>query len=184
MAEVRSKDTAHLGLHAGLVLPQLGSELGTAGGGSLEVGYRIWKGLTPFLAFGYSQPQVDGAADDPRLTATSYTTNVTQRELEITIGALWRQPFGRAAVVAGAGARAYLLESVATGVAVGETFLENRETSTRVGGVGLLGGELRLGPGAAALTVEVGGSSLLHMITGDVATTALAVNLGYRFFFL
>lgn len=179
-----AREAGHVGLHAGLVLPQLGSELGTTGGVTLDAGYRLWRGLTPFFAASYAQPVVEGSYGDPRLTATSYTTTVTQRELTLTLGALWRQPLGtRAAIVGGAGARAWLLESVATGSAGDEPFLENTETSTRWGGVGLLGGELRLGPGALALTLELGGSALPHLITGDVATTALGVELGYRFLF-
>lgn len=174
----------HIGLHSGVVLPQISTELGTALGGKLEVGYRVWRNLAPVLAFGYSQPVADNAQPDPRLTGTDYTASTTQRELTVTVGAVWWF-LPRGSLLngyAGVGARVYLLETLTNGQSMGEPFLENRETSTRFGGVGTAGAELRVGPGAIALEAELGGSGLPHLITGDVSTTAVQLTLGYRLF--
>ena len=75
------------------------------------------------------------------------------------------------------------LETLTNGTAGETSFLENREKSTRVGAVAALGGEYRLGPGAATLTVDCGGSDLPHLVTGEVQTTAVGPSLGYRLFF-
>ena len=64
-----------------------------------------------------------------------------------------------------------------------EFLLENRETSTRYGAALLGGVEYILGPGAAVFEVDVGGSDLPHLITGDVNTTAIATTIGYRLLF-
>lgn len=174
----------HLGVHAGVVLPQLSSELDTTLGMELEAGYRVWRNLSPFFGAGYRQPVVDNGQDDARLVAGEYTATTTQRELTLTAGALWwfLRPGSSFNAYAGLGGRVYLLESITNGAAGGMPFLENRETSTRVGGVVLGGAELHVGPGAAVAGLEVGGSDLPHLVTGDVATTALQITLGYRMF--
>jgi hypothetical protein len=176
----------HVGLHAGLVLPQLQSELGTTAGIELEAGYRVWRGLAPFLALGYAQPGVDGDLSDPRLEAGDYTTETRQRELTLTVGALWRfmAPGATLNAYAGLGARAWMLETITNGAAGAADFLENRETSTRYGGAVLGGAEYRLGPGAGVLELDIGGSDLPHLITGDVATTAVSLFVGYRLLLL
>lgn len=176
----------HLGLQTGLVLPQVQSELGTAVGIELEAGYRVWKNLSPFLTLGYSQPSVEGDSSDPRLTGDGYMTETTQRELTVTLGAFWRfLPAGsRLNGYAGLGARAWLLETSTEGTSGGESFLENSETSTRYGAAVMGGGEFLLGPGALVGELDVGGSDLPHVITGDVATTAISLTVGYRLLLL
>jgi len=175
----------HIGLYSGVVLPQLGSELGTTIGVQLEGGYRVWKNLAPFLAVSYSQPTVDTTKTDPRITAGTYMTSTTQRELTVTLGAMWwfREPGEKWNIFLGLGARVWFLKTITNGSAGGMPFGENTEQSARFGGMGQVGAELTLGPGALGLTVEVGGSELPHVITGDVQTTALQIALGYRLFF-
>jgi hypothetical protein len=177
----------HLGLHVGVVLPQVATELGTAPGFVLEGGYRLVDNLSVVLGAGYTQPKVSlSSAEDPRLPAGTYTTDTTQRELSVTLGLMYRllPPGSFLNGYAMAGARSYFLETITQGSAGGELFLENRETSTRFGGVFGLGGELTLGPGAITLQASYGGSKLPHLITGEVQTSAIDVTLGYRLFLL
>lgn len=171
----------NLGLQTGVVLPQLQSELGTTVGVQAHVGYRVWRSLVPLLGASYAQPEVSNEMSDPRLPG-DYSTSTTQRELALTLGAFWRFLPAHAKVngYAGAGARVWLLETITNGESGGAEFLENRETSTRVGGAVFGGGELRLGPGAALLELDLGGSDLPHLITGDVATTSISLTVGYR----
>ncbi len=175
----------HIGVHVGVVLPQLQSELGTAPGFELEGGFRVWNNLSPYVGVGYSQPAVDGELSDPRLGNNDYMTTTTQRELTVTLGAMWRflpvdKKFN---AYAGLGARIWMLETLTNGDAGGAEFLENRETSTRYGAAVMVGGEFTVGPGAATAELDVGGSDLPHLITGDVATTAISTTLGYRLMF-
>ena len=175
----------HVGLYTGVVLPQLGSELGTTIGVQLEGGVRVWRHLALFGAVAYAQPSVDTTKTDPRITAGTYMTSTKQRELTATLGLMWwfREPGEKWNVFIGAGGRVYFLETITNGEAGGMPFGENREQSARFGGMGEVGAEVLLGPGALGLTIEVGGSSLPHLITGEVQTTALQVLVGYRLFF-
>ena len=43
--------------------------------------------------------------------------------------------------------------------------------------------EYGVGPGAATAVLDLGDSSLPHLVTGDVRTTALSLTLGYRMLF-
>lgn len=176
----------HTGIQAGVVLPQLQSELGTDAGVELEVGYQVWEKLSPYFSVGYMQPGVENGQGDPRLTGADYTTETTQRELKLTLGAFWRfeELIPKLNAYAGLGARVWMLESISNGESADEPFLENRETSTRYGGAFTGGGEYLVGPGAAVLQVDFAGSDLPHLVTGDVATTALSVSVGYRFLLL
>ncbi|HUH05120.1 MAG TPA: outer membrane beta-barrel protein [Kofleriaceae bacterium] len=175
----------NVSLGVGLVFPQIQSELGTSGGVQLGVGYRVWKQLVPFAGVGYSQPGVDNTRSDPRLPA-DYMTATTQRELMLSAGGFWRFLPASSSINAYAGlaARVWLLESRTNGEAGGETFLENEETSTRYGGAVFGGGEYRVGPGAVMLELDIGGSDLPHLVTGDVTTTAISLFAGYRLLLL
>jgi hypothetical protein len=167
------------------VLPQISSKLGTTIGVELEGGFRVWKNLAPFVAVAYSQPTVDTTKTDPRITAGTYSTSTTQRELSVSLGAMWwfREPGEKWNVFLGLGGRVYFLDTRTHGSAGGMPFGENHEQSSQWGGLGVLGAELTLGPGALGLAVEVAGSDLPHLITGKVQTTALQIAIGYRLFF-
>lgn len=171
----------NLSLGAGVVFPQLQSELGTTVGVQVGVGYRVVAGLVPFVSAGYAQPSVETEQADPRLPG-DYMTDTVQKELTLSAGAFWRFLPADAAfnAYAGLAARIWLLETRTNGMSGGSEFLENEETSTRLGGAILGGGELRLGPGAAMVELDIGGSDLPHLVTGDVATTAVSVLVGYR----
>ncbi len=182
---VVSAKKLHVGLQAGGFFPQLQSELGTAPVVELEGGYVVWRNLAPYVSIGYAQPKVTAELDDPRLPAADYTTSTTQRELTMTVGALWRlfESGARFNAYGGLGARLWLLETITNGEAGGSSFLENRETSTRFGAAVIGGAEYAVGPGGAVFEVDLGGSNLPHLITGDVATTAISTSLGYRLMF-
>lgn len=175
----------NVALGVGLVFPQIQSELGTSGGVQLGVGYRVWKQLVPFAGVGFSQPGVENAQSDPRLPA-DYMTTTSQRELTLSAGGFWRFLPASSSINAYAGlaARAWLLESRTNGESGGETFLQNEETSTRYGAAVLGGGEYRVGPGAVMLELDIGGSDLPHLVTGDIATTAISLFAGYRLLLL
>lgn len=171
-----------LGLGTGVLFPQLSSELSTSAGIELDVGVPVWKALSAVGAIGYSQPVVDSSLSDPRVAGNMYSTDTTQRELTITVGTTWRflKPTSRLNAYGGVGPRVWLLETLTNGSANGMSFGENQETSTRFGAAAWGGVEFLIGPGAAAAELDVGGSDLPHAITGDVATTAAALQVGYR----
>lgn len=185
-AEHRPAPVAHVGVHTGLVFPQLASELGAALGIEVDGGVRVWRRLSAWGALGYSQPSVEHSGRDPRLPGDgAFATSTRQRELTLTLGALFRlRPAGaRLSGYVAAGLRAWLLETITNGGANGQPFQENRETSTRWGGVVASGVEMGFGRGAAVGEVSLAGSDLPHLITGDVDTTAIGVTVGFRLFF-
>jgi len=174
-----------VGLKVGVVLAHVATPLGTAAGGELELSYRVWRGLSVFLSAGYTRPTVERTSvADPRL-AGAYDGTQTQEELTTSLGLLYRflEPASKWNAYAGLGGRLYFLKTHTEGNVATQPFGENTEQSTQVGAVVVLGGEVRLGPGALALEAQFGDSSLPHVITGDVSTGALAFDLGYRFSF-
>ncbi len=183
-AEPAPLGVTHVGLHTGVVLPQLGSELGTAPGVELEGGYRALPRLTLSLSVSYAQPTVAHAGDDPRLAAGSFDSETVQRELTVGAVAAWwfLPPSARLSGFAGVGYRQFFLASVTDGSSGGMPFLEHRETSSQAGAAIVAGGQYRVGPGGVVAAIEVGGSLLPHLVTGDVTTTALRLTLGYRLY--
>ncbi len=171
-----------LGLATGVSLPQISSELGTAATFEVDVGVPVWKSLAVVGAVAYSQPSVDSSLMDRRLPGRDYSTETTQRELTVTAGATWRflPPDSRFNAYGGLGPRLYLLETVTSGKSGNFQFGENQEQSTRIGAAFWGGAEYLIGPGAATAELDLGGSDLPHAVTGDVSTTALALQVGYR----
>jgi hypothetical protein len=171
----------------GIVFPQVATELQTTWGLELEASYLLPpmdRRIGVFLAAGYTQPEVSRTSlQDPRVGG-SYDGTQTQKELTLGAGAVFRflRPTSEWNAYVAAGLRVYFLQTVTVGSAGGSDFGENTEQSTHVGGVFALAGERRLGPGALVLEVQLGTSSLPHLITGDVSTGALAVAVGYRLF--
>lgn len=132
-AEPAPLGVTHVGLHTGVVLPQLGSELGTAPGVELEGGYRAPPRLTLSLSVSCAQPTVAHAGDDPRLAAGSFDSETVQRELTVGAVAAWwfLPPSARLSGFAGVGYRQFFLASVTDGSSGGMPFLEHRETSSQ-----------------------------------------------------
>lgn len=171
-----------VGAKLGVVLPQVATELETAFGGELEASFG--RRIAGFASFGYTQPRVTRTSlMDPRLPGV-YDGEQTQRELTFGAGVLARaKPAGATwNGYAALAARAYFLETVTVGDSGGAAFGENREQSTRLGGVLTLGGERLLWKGALLLELQFGTSDLPHLITGDVSTGALVGAVGYRLF--
>jgi hypothetical protein len=164
------------------------TELGAAPVGGLELAYglAVRRQVGLYLEASYAQPSVsrDGVSD-PRVAGDAYDGTQTQRELVVGLGLFGRflpalSPWNGYAML---GARAYFLETLTVGSAAGAELGENREQSARFGGVLALGAEYLLGPGVLLLEAGFGTSDLPHLITGDVSTGAIAIQLGYRLFF-
>lgn len=174
-----------VGAKVGLVLPQLATELDTGLGLELEASFALppmERRLAVFLALGWTAPRVTRSGlDDPRLEGPYDGTQI-QDELVLGLGVLGRiLPLGSVWNGYGAiGARAYFLRTRTWGHADGAPFGHNRETSSRFGGVLALGGERVLWKGAAFLEATFGSSDLPHLISGDVATSAVGFQIGYR----
>jgi hypothetical protein len=171
-----------VGLQTGVFLPQVASELGTSFAAKLDAGGRVWKNLSVVGAVAYAQPKVSSTMDDPRFPSGTYSTSTTQRELALSLVAVWRlfPPGARFNGYGGAGWKMWMLKTLTNGDSADESFLENTETSTKQGGTALLGGEFALGPGSLSGELEFGGSDLGHFITGDVTTMGINIAVGYR----
>ncbi len=178
-----------IGAKVGVLLPQVATELGTTVTGGLELSFGLpfaARRVALYAEAAYAQPEVSrSGVADPRVAGGSYQGTQTQRELAVGGGLLARvlPPGSTWNGYAQLGVRAYFLETVTNGSAAGAAFGENTEQSTHVGGVGALGGERRAGPGVVLLEVAYGTSDLPHLITGDVTTGAIAIQLGYRLLF-
>jgi hypothetical protein len=178
-----------IGLKVGVFLPQISTQLTTNVAGGLEASWAfpgLKRRIGLYLEANYTQPTVSRSmVVDPRVPGGVYQGDQTQRELTFGLGLIGRvAPPGSAwNGYLQAGVRAYLLQTITNGSAGGNAFGENQEQSTQVGGFAALGVERRLGPGALLLEVGFGGSSLPHTITGEVSTSAMVVQLGYRLFF-
>jgi hypothetical protein len=178
-----------IGLKAGVLLPQVATELGAAPVGVLELSFAFpvaERRVGLYLEAGYSQPKVEREnVTDPRVTGGMYNGTQTQRELTVGGGLVARllPPKSVWNGYALLGARGYFLETITVGDAGSNEFGENREKSSKFGGYFAAGGERRAGPGVVLLEVGFGTSDLDHLITGDVSTGAIAIQLGYRFLF-
>jgi hypothetical protein len=181
--------TLTLGVRAGLGVPTLFNELDLSYDVALEVGY-----VLPFLDgrlavvadVGYSAPTASGGGNDARVGASggAWTYEITNERLTVSLGPIFRIfPTGSTFVpYVGALGRAYFVRTTANGTGAGQPFGENVETSMAYGVVGVLGGELKLGPGAALLEVSAGWAALAQTITGETTAGVLAAQLGYRLF--
>lgn len=174
-----------IGAKVGLVLPQIATELDTGLGLELEGSVALppmQRRLAAFLALSWTAPRIARAGiDDPRLEG-AYDGTQVQDELVLGLGLLGRiLPLGSAWNGYGAlGARAYFLRTRTWGHADGAPFGHNRETSTRFGGMLALGGERVLWKGAAFLEATFSSSDLPHLVSGDVATSTIGFQIGYR----
>jgi hypothetical protein len=188
-AAAQEPPIAGVAAKVGVLLPQVTTELGPALTGGIELSFNLpvaRRRLAIYAEVGYAQPTVSrSGVMDPRLTGGPYEGTQTQRELVAGGGLLVRAapPGSVWNGYALAGARAYFLETITVGSSGGMAFGENTEQSARFGGVFAVGGERLLGPGAALFEVAFGTSDLPHLITGDVSTGAIAIQLGYRFLF-
>ena len=178
-----------VGLRAGLGVPSLFNDLGLSYDLTLELGV-VLPVLDGRLAIsadvGYSAPAVSGGGTDARVGAMGgdWHYSVTNQRLMISLGPVFRifPPGSTFVPYVGVLGRMYMIRSTATGTGAGQPFGQNEETSTAYGVAGALGGELRLGPGAALLEVSLGWANMDQKITGSTSAGELGVQLGYRIF--
>jgi hypothetical protein len=184
-----TKRSLTLGLRAGLYLPGLFSEMSLGPHLSFELGVLLPvadKRLALVLDASYASGGSDGTVDDPRIgeSGGSWSWEMSSQQLFFSFGPLFRfmKPGETFVPYLGVFGRMYLLKTTVDGSGNGEPFGEHEETSTEFGFAAALGGELRAGPGAVLLELQLGYAPLGHRITGDVSTGALSVQLGYRLF--
>jgi hypothetical protein len=187
-AAAADAEVKRIGLAAkvGVLLPQVATELGTTWAAHLEGTVAVAMGgqLGVYVEAGYTQPKVSRTeVMDPRVGSGSYDGTQTQKELTAGAGIAYRafKPGAKSFNVYGAlGPRIYFLETVTVGDASMSDFGTNTETSTRVGAVATAGAEFALGVPLLFGELQFGTSSLPHVITGDVSTSAVALNVGVR----
>lgn len=178
-----------LGLRAGIGVPSLFNELGVSYDLSLEVGVilPILDGRLAISAdLGYSAPGATGSGTDARVGTSggTWTYDVTNERLVVSLGPVFRilPPGSMFVPYIGVLGRVYFVRTTANGTGAGQPFGENVETSNAFGVVGALGGELRLGPGAALLELQLGWAGMDQKITGSTTAGVFAAQLGYRLF--
>lgn len=162
------------------------SEFGASYVLEVELGYMLPvldKGIEIFISGQYTQPTTDGieGESDPRLPGTlSY--DITQQELALTLGALYRFHVGLdwLAPYGGLGARLYMLRTKVTGSAGGESFGKTEETQSEAGLLLLGGVDFRLGPGALMAELQFGWAHVDGFVLRDTNLGALQLLVGYR----
>lgn len=178
-----------LGLKAGIYVPGLFTEMGLHGQFTFEIGYMLPfmnKQLAIVFDANYASPGADGSEEDPRIgeDGGTWSYDMSNQQLFLSLGPVFRiTPPGSSFVpYVGLFGRYYMLKTTVNGDGEGQPFGENEETSGELGFAAALGGELRLGPGAALAELSLGYAPLGHRITGDVNAGALGFQLGYRLF--
>lgn len=184
-------DTAprfELSLKAGGHFPQIVNSLGTTFDGVVKFGVAPFSGrqLQIFADLGYSRPSHTVTQTDPRLGAEgeSYTSVLTVNDLRLTAGLqyFFVPTSGNLLPYAGAGIRMHMLRIEVDGASE-QAFGDNRETSTRPGGVGFGGVALKLGPGIVLGELSFGYAPVDERVTGTSNIGALSVLLGYGLMF-
>jgi len=184
------------GLKVGANFSQAFSDLGTSFVGELEIGYvlplpdPIGKSIELFITGQYTQPALEGTTSepDPRLPGEGLMHyEITQQQVILTFGALYRIPIGGSVgewfrPYGALGARLFLMRSQVDGSVDDEVFGENEETATEPGFYGALGGDVFWGPGSAFLEMQFSYANLDGYVMRDTNVGALNVALGYRLF--
>lgn len=203
--ESENQDPVEQRANIGLVIgPKLGAnfsqvfgDLGTSLIGELEIGYLlplpkpVGRSFEVFVTGQYTQPPIDGKTSkaDPRLPGDGIMRyDITQQQLILTLGVLYRIPLGGTVgqwlrPYAALGGRLYMMRTLVEGKAGGQDFGKNEETATEGGFYGALGGDVFLGPGSVFLEVQAVYASLDGFVMRDTRVGALNLAVGYRFFF-
>ncbi len=189
------EERANIGLVAGLKLgagfSQPFSELGSCLVTELELGYMlplpdpVGRSLQLFATLHYAQPSVEGEIEqaDPRLPDDGIMKyDITQQQLVVTPGVLYRLPVGGELLrpYAAIGARIYMMRTLIEAEAAGESFGDNEETATSVGFYGALGCDIFLGPGAVLAELQIAYAGLDGYVMRNTNVGALNLAVGYR----
>ena len=152
----------HVGLELGYVLPALEHRLAIV------------------VSVDYTQPRTSNDEIDPRVMGGTYTWKLTQDELGVMAGVIYRATSVRPVIpYGGIGPRILFARSKVRDDG-GPTISTTMERSTRVG-LGIpLGVELPLGPGRAIGELLFQYGTLDHVATGDSHTGAFTLGVGYR----
>ena len=182
---------AGLGLTAGLKgslgFGQVYDTTGLGLGAELELGWVTpYRPVQVFVSGAYkSTGREGGLADDPRLAAQG-TYTLAQAQGIITLGALYRLPFGGDLLrpYAALGARVYLTSTEVTGASgdepFGDVFVEQ---GTDLGAYGALGVDVFIGPGSILAEINTGWAPVGRFVLQDTSTGMLDIAVGYRMFF-
>lgn len=179
------------GLKLGGGFGQLSSEFGSTFVGEFELGYNLPvldRSIGLFSSVSYAGPTTTGEGEaDPRLPGAGVMSyEITQQQLVLTLGVIYRipvpMPMFRPYIAAGW--RAYFMRSEITADVGGEAYGANEETSASYGGAyGALGGELHFGDaGAVLLELQYGWAAIDNYVLRNTNVGSLNVALGYRFF--
>lgn len=174
-----------VGIELGAQFSQVLSDLGTSFTTTVEVAYLlpfIEQRLALFASGSYVGPSHSAEGTDPRLTASSYQYELTEQEVVLAFGPLyrWHPPAHDFNFYGQLGVQLHLQKSEIEGSAGGQPFGLNDETDTKVGLLVGVGGEYHLGPGALALELDFSFSDLDHHITGDASAGGLVLVAGYH----
>jgi hypothetical protein len=194
--EERSDIGLVFGLKLGANFSQAFSDLGTSFVGELEIGYLlplpdpIGKSIELFVTGQYTQPALEDTTGepDPRLPGDGLMHyEITQQQVILTFGALYRIPIGGSVgewlrPYGALGARLFMMRTQVEGSVDDEAFGENEETATEPGFYGALGGDIFLGPGSAFLEMQLSYASLDGYVMRDTNVGALNLAVGYRLF--
>jgi hypothetical protein len=184
----------------GLVIaPKVGGALGSillAGTGadltaSLELGYTlplpqpIGRDIEVFGDVGYSGPSTQQTinANDPRIPTGSFHYTLTEHQLAVTWGALYRIPLGVDFIQpnAGLGLRTVWSDTVANADAGGKPFGTTSETAFDLGVDVRIGADFYVGPGSILAELGFSWVPADRFILQKTSTTALGLAVGYRF---
>lgn len=186
--ESRANTGIVLGGKVGAGLGKPFSEFGATPVFELELGYMLpplHRSIELFFTGQYTQPGISGtsSASDPRLPGDGKVKyDVTQQELALSLGALYRIDVGTKTFMpyGGLAGRMYLLNTKVKGSAGGQSYGDNNETRNAFG-LALLGGaELYLGPGALLAELSFGWASVNGFVLRNTNLGALNLAVGYR----
>jgi len=177
-----------LGGKVGAGLGKPFSELGATPVFELELGYALPpldRAIELFVSGQYVQPGLDGESTqaDPRVPGSEpWSYEVTQQELTLSLGAIYRIDLGSDLVMpyGGLGGRLYLLKTKVKGEVAGESFADNAETQTSAGLLLLGGVDVFVGPGALLAELSFGWGALDGFVMRDTNLGALHLAVGYR----
>jgi hypothetical protein len=167
------------------------SEFGATPVFELELGYALpplHRAIEIFFTGQYTQPGIDGVTGkrDPRLPSPGLISyDLTQQELTLSLGALYRFDIGSRMVMpyAGLGGRMYMLNTKIKGSTGSQAYGQNEETQTRAGLLLLGGAELFVGPGALLAELSFGWASVNSFVLRNTNLGALNLAVGYRLMF-